>query len=130
MNDEREIRRRLPDAAEVGYWTAGDGVRIRTLRLRADDRAKGAILFAGGRADFFEKYLESLMHWHSRGWDVMAFDWRGQGGSLGPGVVAAETAVRYPRVGKSDEFALRAKALEVLLTALSAAVGGVRARGV
>src|SRR3546814_16555949 len=82
MNDERDIRRRLPDAAEVGYWTAEDGGRIRTLRLRADNRAKGAVLFAGGRADFFEKYLESLMHWHSRGWDVTAFDWRGQGGSL------------------------------------------------
>src|SRR3546814_2679901 len=104
MNDEREIRRRLPDAAEVGYWTAGDGVRIRTLRLRADDRAKGAILFAGGRADFFEKYLESLMHWHSRGWDVTAFDWRGQGGSLDPVVDAAKTAVRYPRVGHIDDL--------------------------
>ena len=37
--------------------------------------------FAGGRGDFIEKYLEAHHHWHVRGWNVTAFDWRGQGGS-------------------------------------------------
>ena len=41
------------------------------------------MLFAGGRSDFIEKYLESYAHWHRAGWDVTAFDWRGQGLSRG-----------------------------------------------
>src|SRR3546814_13346686 len=105
MNDERDIRRRLPDAAEVGYWTAGDGVRIRTLRLRADDRAQGALLFAGGRADYFETYPARLMHRHSRGWAVTAFDWRGQGDPADPVAGGGATARRQPRVGQDEALA-------------------------
>lgn len=44
---------------------------------------RGSILFAGGRGDFIEKYLEPYRHWHDRGWNVTAFDWRGQGRSRG-----------------------------------------------
>jgi lysophospholipase len=43
----------------------------------------GSLLFAGGRGDFIEKYLEPLAHWHARGWNVVSFDWRGQGESRG-----------------------------------------------
>jgi lysophospholipase len=49
------------------------------------EKARGSLLFAGGRGDFIEKYLEAFAYWHGRGWNVTAFDWRGQGGSLGPG---------------------------------------------
>jgi len=45
--------------------------------------ARGSLLFAGGRGDFIEKYLESLYHWHGQGWNVASFDWRGQGESRG-----------------------------------------------
>jgi lysophospholipase len=41
------------------------------------------LLFAGGRGDFIEKYLEVQHHWYVRGWNVTAFDWRSQGGSRG-----------------------------------------------
>lgn len=34
-----------------------------------------------GRGDAYEKYLETFEHWRSRGWQVSAADWRGQGGS-------------------------------------------------
>ena len=50
-------------------------------------RARGQLLFAGGRSDFIEKYLEAYAHWHEAGWNVTTFDWRGQGlsrGSLAP----------------------------------------------
>ncbi len=94
MDEKSNPRRSLPDHAETGHWIAKDGWPIRTLRLRAAAAVKGSILFAGGRADFIEKYQESLIHWRDRGWDVTAFDWRGQGGSgrlvrdgLKPGVV-------------------------------------------
>ncbi|GAA0274385.1 alpha/beta hydrolase [Alteraurantiacibacter aestuarii] len=38
-------------------------------------------MFLGGRADFFEKYLEPVQTWSAAGWQVSGFDWRGQGGS-------------------------------------------------
>jgi lysophospholipase len=31
--------------------------------------------------DAYEKYIETLNHWHDRGWRVTAADWRGQAGS-------------------------------------------------
>lgn len=65
------------------------GLAFRTIAggLRAYDwpgetaRPRGSILFQTGRADFIEKYLETLSCWHGRGWSVSGFDWRGQGGS-------------------------------------------------
>ncbi len=47
------------------------------------EAGRGSILFASGRGDFIEKYLEAYGHWHSRGWNVTSFDWRGQGDSRG-----------------------------------------------
>ncbi len=44
---------------------------------------RGTLLFAGGRGDFVEKYLEPVAHWHDDGWNIVSFDWRGQGGSRG-----------------------------------------------
>ena len=49
----------------------------------ADATIRGTLLFAGGRGDFIEKYLECYAYWHARGWHVTAFDWRGQGASRG-----------------------------------------------
>lgn len=58
-----------------------DGWRLRTLDWPANGEARGTMLVQGGRGDFIEKYIEVLGHWHSRGWALSAFDWRGQGGS-------------------------------------------------
>lgn len=99
MEYESLSRRRLPRDAETGFWIAPDGCRIRTLSLRAEGDRRGAILFAGGRADYFEKYIESLDHWRGRGWDVTAFDWRDQGGS---GALADDG----PRMGHIGDFSL------------------------
>ncbi|HYI39023.1 MAG TPA: alpha/beta hydrolase [Allosphingosinicella sp.] len=78
-------RRAIPSDARFGEWKAADGWTVRTLeRPRTDGAgARGSLLFAGGRGDFIEKYLEAQDHWHRRGWNVAAFDWRGQGGSQG-----------------------------------------------
>ena len=56
------------------------------------------MLFAGGRGDILEKYIEALHHWHGRGWHIESFDWRGQGGS---GRLSAD-----PHVGHAEDFAL------------------------
>jgi lysophospholipase len=62
-----------------------DGTKLRAFRRDAPSaRARGAILFLNGRADFLEKYLEFYADCHDAGWSVMAFDWRGQGGSDRP----------------------------------------------
>jgi lysophospholipase len=66
-------------------WRAPDGWMYRRMDWPQPSpaKAKGSILFAGGRGDFIEKYLEAQNHWHEGGWNVCAFDWRSQGGSRG-----------------------------------------------
>ncbi len=78
-------RRAHPRGASFSRWAAGDGWSIRRMDwLQSDfEGARGSILFANGRGDFVEKYLEALGHWHRRGWNVTSFDWRGQGDSRG-----------------------------------------------
>ncbi|MBV9930564.1 MAG: alpha/beta hydrolase [Alphaproteobacteria bacterium] len=78
-------RRAIPEGAALSRWAAPDGWSLRRLDWRqpAGAPARGSLLFAGGRGDFIEKYLEAAAHWHERGWNVTSFDWRGQGGSRG-----------------------------------------------
>lgn len=94
MTLDPAARRCLPADARVTRWQAADGWSLR--RFDRDGAGRGALLFLGGRADMFEKYLEPLAHWHDRGWSVTAFDWRGQGGS---GRLCAD-----PMIGHSDDF--------------------------
>lgn len=85
---EKEVARRrvIPDGAVFAEWRAPDDWICRRLDWLqpAGTRARGNILFAGGRGDFVEKYLEIYAWWHVSGWNVTAFDWRGQGRSRGP----------------------------------------------
>jgi lysophospholipase len=74
------FRRQFPADATVTSFAAADGWALRRFDWVAAP-ARGAILFQTGRGDVFEKYLEAFAHWHSAGWTVTAFDWRGQGGS-------------------------------------------------
>ncbi len=78
-------RRAHPPGATFSTWAAKDGWPIRVMdwpqARRAD--ARGSLLFAGGRGDFIEKYIEPLGHWHACGWNVTSFDWRSQGDSRG-----------------------------------------------
>lgn len=78
-------RRAIPADARLSTWRCGDGWAIRRLDWPppAGAEIRGSLLFAGGRGDFIEKYLEAQDHWHRRGWNVAAFDWRGQGASQG-----------------------------------------------
>lgn len=78
-------RRAHPDGAIFSVWKAIDGWPIRRLDWPRPDgaAARGSLIFVGGRGDFVEKYLEALGHWHAQGWNVTAFDWRGQGDSRG-----------------------------------------------
>ncbi len=78
-------RRAYPAGLKQWNWRAPDG----WLHRRVDwpqphgVAPRGSLLFAAGRGDFVEKYLEALGDWHARGWSVSSFDWRGQGRSKG-----------------------------------------------
>jgi lysophospholipase len=81
MPAEIKIRRAHPQDATISQTIMRDGWQLRTLDWPAVGQPRGSILFQGGRGDFIEKYLETLAYWHTLGWSVTAFDWRGQGKS-------------------------------------------------
>lgn len=80
-----DIRRAHPSDAIFSAWRAPDGWSLRRMDWSqpAGAPVRGSLLFAGGRGDFIEKYLESHADWHTAGWNVTTFDWRGQGASRG-----------------------------------------------
>ena len=83
MDHAQASRRTIPAGMELTAWSAPDGWRHRLMRWPQADgtRKRGSLLWAGGRGDFLEKYLETFADWHGRGWEVSSFDWRGQGRS-------------------------------------------------
>lgn len=114
-----DIRRQHPAGASISRWTAPDGWPLRVFDWpSADEDGRGSILFAGGRGDFIEKYLEVFHHWHARGWRVTAFDWRGQGGS--------DRTSSHPAVGHIQDFAHFVGDLAAFWTGWSADAKGAR----
>ncbi|MGE0178609.1 MAG: alpha/beta fold hydrolase [Sphingomonas sp.] len=83
MSDMAAMRREVPANAVIDSWRAPDGMSLRRFTWAPDGASRGALLFAGGRGDFIEKYLEAYAWWRGQGWTVTAFDWRGQGRSRG-----------------------------------------------
>lgn len=72
----------LPEGGRVHHVQTPDGVRLRVahwqpLRL---ENGKVAIVLQG-RTEFIERYAETVGALLQRGFHVVAFDWRGQGGS-------------------------------------------------
>lgn len=82
-SEEQTIdRRAIPHGAVESRWTAPGGQPIRRIDwLLPQGACRGSLLFLPGRGDAYEKYLETLDYWNSRGWRVTASDWRGQAGS-------------------------------------------------
>lgn len=93
-------RRAIPAHAVESVWHAPDRFAIRRIDWpgsAAPGRApRGSLLFMPGRADFHEKYGETLDGWHHEGWRVTALDWRWQAGS---GRYHAD-----PQIGGVDDF--------------------------
>ncbi|HSQ94648.1 MAG TPA: alpha/beta hydrolase [Croceibacterium sp.] len=91
-------RRAIPSDACESRWQAPDGYAIRRIDWSQPGKdSRGSLLFLPGRGDAYEKYLETLAHWHREGWRVTALDWRGQAGS---GRLGAD-----PVTGHVDDFA-------------------------
>lgn len=86
----------IPEGATVaGVRSAG--VELRVARWRTDSgRPRGTVCVVQGRNESIEKYFETIADLRNRGFWVVAFDLRGQGGS--------ERLVRNPRKGHVDSF--------------------------
>ena len=64
------------------HLTTADEVRLRCCWSPAvHDSPRGQILLLQGRAEWVEKYHHIVAGLRLRGFDVLTFDWRGQGGS-------------------------------------------------
>ena len=84
-----------------------DGVALRVARFPAGgNRVRGTVLLCQGRTEQIEKYFAVIAALQSRGLAVVAFDWRGQGGS--------ERLLPDPRKGhvpRFEDYGLDLKAL-------------------
>ncbi|QCK84429.1 alpha/beta hydrolase [Phreatobacter aquaticus] len=74
--------RPVPEGVRAGTITTPDGVPLRYARWDAIGAPrKGTVVVCQGRSEFIEKYFEVIDELRARGFGVLAFDWRGQGGS-------------------------------------------------
>ena len=67
--------------------TAGRCAGWTGRRSRRGEGARQPALRRTGAAISSRNISKRYAHWHERGWNVTAFDWRGQGGSRGAGAV-------------------------------------------
>ena len=91
-------RNPVPAGAVAGSFIAHDGMEIRYARWAPPKRGrKGTVCLFTGRAEYLEKYFETVSDLRQRGFAVAAMDWRGQGGS--------GRALRNVAKGHVDNFA-------------------------
>jgi lysophospholipase len=63
-----------------GFLQACDGIRLRYgYWPHQGENHGGAVVVLGGRAEFMEKYIETIGELNIRGFDAFSLDWRGQG---------------------------------------------------
>lgn len=69
----------VPEDVVAGSLTTPDGVELRYARWAPPPGRKGTVCLFQGRAEFIEKYFETVRDLRARGFAVAALDWRGQG---------------------------------------------------
>ena len=87
----------VPEGVVTGMLKTRDGVALRFARWSPPPGRKGTVCLFPGRAEFIEKYFETVRDLRARGFAVAILDWRGQGGS--------ERALRNRRKGYVRSFA-------------------------
>src|SRR5918998_179476 len=97
----------IPDDPQVMAVVTADGRTLRAASWKAAGRrVKGTVCLLQGRAEFIEKYFETVEDLRRRGFAVVAFDWRGQGGS--------QREIGNPRKGHVRDFAHYRRDLEAI----------------
>ena len=71
----------VPEDVVTGMLKTPDGLALRFARWAPPPGRKGTVCLFTGRAEFIEKYFETVRDLRARGFAVAALDWRGQGGS-------------------------------------------------
>lgn len=71
----------LPEGLVAGSVKTPDGVRLRYAVAPGLPGGRGTVCILPGRADFIERYFETIRDLQARGYAVAMLDWRGQGGS-------------------------------------------------
>jgi lysophospholipase len=69
----------VPENAVSGSLKTSDGVSLRYARWAPPPGRKGTVCLFQGRAEFIEKYFETVRDLRTRGFAVATLDWRGQG---------------------------------------------------
>lgn len=95
-----------PSGAVCTSVRTSDRSVLRVARWHPAAAARGTVVLAQGRAEFIEKYFETVGELLARGFAVVTFDWRGQGMS--------SRAVANPRKGHVDDFVLFERDLEAV----------------
>ncbi len=86
----------VPDGVVSGSLKTSDGVSLRFARWSPPPGRKGTICLFQGRAEYIEKYYETVRDLRARGFAVATLDWRGQG--------LSDRALRNPRKGYVRNF--------------------------
>jgi lysophospholipase len=96
-----------PEGGVVARVRAADGLPIRVARWHPEGRARGTIVVVQGRAEYIEKYFETIGELLQRGFCVVSFDWRGQG--------LSGREIAHPRKGHIDDFLVYERDLEAIV---------------
>jgi lysophospholipase len=86
----------VPDHGLAGTIKTPDGVSLRFGRWEPPPGRRGTVVVMQGRAEYIEKYFETVRDLRARGFAVATFDWRGQG--------LSERALADPRKGHVRNF--------------------------
>lgn len=91
--------------------TTRDGIPLRVARWNPPGPVQGTVCLIQGRAEFIEKYFETVGDLLTRGFAVVAFDWRGQGHSGRRVANARKGHVEHFREYRADLEAIRDQVL-------------------
>jgi len=94
-----------PPGAVAHRLVAADGVSLRAARWTPKG-ARGTVVILTGRAEYIEKYYETVGDLLEMGFAVATMDWRGQGGS--------ERQLHDPMRAHIDDFGLYERDLRAL----------------
>jgi lysophospholipase len=102
---------RIPPNAKAYAINASDGAVLRMAAFKPDKPARGTVALFQGRAEFIEKYFETIGDLLERGFEVATLDWRGQGGSA--------RELGDPRKSHIDDFAQYQRDLAALIARMT-----------
>ena len=105
-----------PEGTQAFWFTGKDGVRLRALYSPAPGKTRGAMLFAPGRTEYGEKFLELARDLTARGYAFAVIDHRGQG--------LSERLLKDPLKGHVRDFTDYAQDLETLHGVLGSRLEG------